>query len=140
MQGLGGGSMPRMRPGDFDAVWALIGLVGADKETRAYLTELHDAKTAHDQARKASEAATAAAKAREAAAKEAEDRAAQAEANLSVETTMASEDLARRELVVREMERAVEDRDTKLRKRSGNIEWRAQLLKKAGVVLAPDDG
>ncbi len=134
--GLSGGSMPRMRPGDFDAAWALIVACGADKSVKAYLAELQAAKLAHDEARDAAGVATAEAKRREEIAQEAEDRATQAEAKLSVETMNALKELARRELIVKELERVADERETTLRKRDTDIKRRTGLLLDAGVTFS----
>ena len=74
MRGVGqtGMAMPRARAGDYEKALALMAATGADKDTKAYLTELRDATVRSEAAREAAETATAEAKRSEGLARGAE--------------------------------------------------------------------
>ena len=127
------GAMPRAKVGDFENALVLLVATGADKSTKAYLTQLHEATAAYDKAREAAEAAERKVTAREEAAREAEADAIRARQLLADETAKAREELGRREKAVADRENLVAEAETSQEARDKELHRREEHLKQAGV-------
>ena len=131
--GMAGSAMPRAKAGDYDKALALLAATGADKGTKAYLTELRDATTAHDKAREDAEAAERKAADREKAAQAAEAEATRARQALADESAEAQAAHAKRETAVAERERLATECETSQEVRDRGLAQREDHLRKAGV-------
>ncbi len=127
------GAMPRAKVGDFENALALLVATGADKSTKAYLTQLHEATAAYDKARDDAEVAERKVTTREEAAREAEANATHARQTLADETSSAREELGKRETDVAERERLATECETSQEARDKELMRREEHLKKAGV-------
>ena len=127
------GSMPRAKVGDFENALALLVATGADKSTKAYLTELHEATTAYDTAREAAQAAERKVTTRESAAQAAEADATRARQALADETATARTELGQREGAVADRENLVTEAETSQEARDKELQRREEHLKQAGV-------
>ena len=127
------GSMPRAKVGDFENALALLVATGADKSTKAYLTELHEATTAYDKAREAAEAAERKVTTRESAAQAAEADAIRARQLLADETAKARADLGQREKAVADREHSAAEAEKSQELRDKELQRREEHLREAGV-------
>ena len=131
--GMAGSAMPRAKPGDFEKALALMAATGADKATKAYLTELRDATLAHDKAREDAEAATAKAKQRESEAQAAEAAATGTRQALADESAEAQAALGKRETAVADRERLATECEQSQEARDKELARREDHLRQAGV-------
>ena len=128
------GLMPRARVGDFENALALLVATGADKATKAYLTQLHEATAAYDKARDDAQAAERKVTTREAEAQTAEADATRARQALADETAAARADLGQREVAVAERERLATEAEKSQGLRDQELIRREDHLRKAGVA------
>ncbi len=127
------GAMPRAKVGDFENALALLVATGADKSTKAYLTQLHEATAAYDKARDDAQAAERKVTTRESEAQAAEADAIRARQALADETATARAELGQRETAVAERERLAGECETSQEARDKELARREEHLKKAGV-------
>ena len=127
------GAMPRAKVGDFENALALLVATGADKGTKAYLTQLHEATAAYDKARDDAQAAERKVTARESEAQAAEAAAIRARQALADETALARTELGNRETAVAEREQVAAEVEKSQDARDVDLKRREQHLSKAGV-------
>ncbi len=127
------GAMPRAKVGDFENALALLVATGADKSTKAYLTQLHEATAAYDKARDDAQAAERKVTTRESEAQAAEADAIRARQTLADETAAATAALGQRETAVAERERLAGEAETSQEARDKELARREQHLASAGV-------
>ncbi len=128
------GAMPRAKVGDFENALALLVATGADKATKAYLTQLHEATAAYDKAKDDAQAAERKVTTRESEAQAAEADATRARQALADETATARDELGRREVEVAEREQAADAREAAQEARNEELARREGLLREAGVA------
>ena len=104
------GAMPRAKVGDFENALALLVATGADKSTKAYLTQLHEATAAYDKAKDDAQAAERKVTTRESEAQAAEADATRARQALADETATARDELGPVRLTV-QLSHALQGRD-----------------------------
>ncbi len=127
------GAMPRAKVGDFENALALLVATGADKSTKAYLTQLHEATAAYDKAKDDAQAAERKVTARETEAQTAEAAATLQRQALADETAAARAELGDREIAVAERENLVNEAEQSQVARDKELGRREQHLASAGV-------
>ncbi len=127
------GAMPRAKVGDFENALALLVATGADKSTKAYLTQLHEATAAYDKAKDDAQAAERKVTTRESEAQIAEANATRARQALADETAAARAELDQREVAVAERERLATECETSQEVRDKELARREKHLREAGV-------
>ena len=127
------GAMPRAKVGDFENALALLVATGADKSTKAYLTQLHEATAAYDTAKDDAQAAERKVTTRESEAQAAEADATHARQALADETAAARDELGNRETAVAERENLVTEAEQSQDARDKELKRREDHLREAGV-------
>ena len=125
--------MTRARVGDFENALALLLATGADKGTKAYLGELHEATAAYDKAKDDAQAAERKVTTREAEAQTAEANATRARQALADETANARTELGAREVAVADREQLSAAAEKSQEMRDKELTRREDHLREAGV-------
>ena len=143
MTGLMGGSAPPWaKARDFERLLSLLDRVGADKDTREYVAELHTATVAAETAISKAEGATALAEERETATSAADATAVGVRKAMAEELEREAAALDEREAAqaeqneaLAEREQAADARGAAQEPRDQELARRARLLREAGVVI-----
>ncbi len=139
MQGIGNaGSMPRVKPGDYERALAIVTALGGDRATKVYLKEVQAATAAQDHAAEASKEHLGLSQVREEAARKAEEKAIRERQALADESAKVSAELGRRERAIAAREEAVAGFEETQATRARDLDHRYGLLVAAGVTF-PDE-
>ena len=127
------GSMPRVKPGDYERALQLAATFGSKDAVKDGLKQLRDATAVLDQTRTDVEATMAAATKRDTMAREAETAATLARQSLIDETSSARAELGDREVAVAERERLATEAEESQGLRDKELARREKHLREAGV-------